>query len=77
MQECDRDWVDALLWGVRPGVGMQLPGEAKVDFPQDVHTGVVVPHAGENLCYIAEVVLHGAILDACSVLHQSSHRESV
>ena len=77
MQECDRYWADAVQWGVRPGVGAQLPGEEKLDFTQDVKVRVFTPHSDKDLHHIVEVSFHGSLLDTCSVRCQRSHTKSI
>ena len=59
------------------GLCAELPGEAKFDFPQDVQAGVVGPHTGEDMHHVAEVSLHGALLDDKSVFHQYFHVDAV
>ena len=58
-------------------IDVQMPGEEKVDSPQDVQSVVVSTHAIKYLCHVAEVSLYGVLLDACSVFCQCSHVEPI
>ena len=58
--------------GVCLGVGTQLPGETKVDFAQDILAWIFGPHAGEDMHDVAEVSLHGVIIDSPAVNRQCS-----
>ena len=73
MQEGNGDWVDMVRGGVRSGVGAYLPREVKIDLPQDVQSGVVCTHTGKYMNHVAEVALHGGILDARSIFCQCYH----
>ena len=62
---------------IRPGVGAQMSREAKVNFPQDVHLVVIIPHTREVMHHVADVAFHVALLDTCTVCCQCSHEDPI
>ena len=63
--------------GICSGIVVQLSGEAKVGFIQDIQGGYASPYAGKYMCHVTEVALHGVLLGSRAVSCQNSHTNPV